>query len=310
MRGMRVETINRENVMQGYSRRNVLGLMGGVMAGGAIAGLVSPALAAPVAPAAPKAAAPAGAAVAQLGERFKQNGGDFAWKPHKLNPVEVATVAHAGFWHQGYGCGYGVMYSIVGLMGEKHGAPYKDFPFSMMEYGKSGISEWGGTCGALLGAAAVLALFYPRKDRDAMIDELFRWYELTAFPMYKPNPGTTKVEGPLATSAAGSILCHISVAKWCDASKLDARSTERSERCARITADVAVKTLEIIHAKMDGKPAPAFHKSEVFAGCTVAGCHGENKKEWKHAGLKGKMDCAPCHTGSKAVQDKRKNHPQ
>ena len=283
--------------MNQYSRRNVLGLMGGVVAGGAIAGLITPTLAATAAPAA-----------GQLGERFKQSGGDFSWKPQKLDPVEVGAVAHAGFWHQGYGCGYGVLYSIIGLMGEKYGAPYKDFPFSMMEFGKSGISEWAGTCGALLGGAATLALFFPRKERDAMIDELFRWYEITAFPMYKPNPGTTKVEGPLPTSVADSIICHISVAKWCAASKFDARSTERSERCGRITADVALKTLEIIHAKMDGKFAPALKKSELSASCTEPGCHGENKKDWKHAGLKGKMDCTPCHTCSKAVLDKRKEH--
>ena len=286
--------------MQQYSRRNVLGLMGGVMAGGAIAGLITPAVAA-----SRQAAAPA----AQLGARFKQNGGDFSWKPHKLDPVEVAAVAHAGFWHQGYGCGYGVLYSIIGLMGEKYGAPYKDFPFTMMEFGKSGISEWGGTCGALLGAAAALALFFPRKERDALIDELFRWYEITAFPIYKPNPGTTKVEGPLPASVSDSIICHISVARWCKASKFDARSTERSERCGRITADVALKTLELIHAKMDGTFAPVLKKSEVYAGCTVKGCHGENKKDWEHSGLKGRMDCTPCHSGSKAVMDKRKEHP-
>jgi len=283
--------------MKQYSRRNILGLMGGVAAGGAIAGLVVPALAATA------------ANTDKLGERFKQNGGDFSWKPHKLDPAVVAEVAHAGFWHKGYGCGYGVLYSIVGLMGEKHGAPYKDFPFTVMEFGKSGISEWGGTCGALLGAAAALALFYPRKERDAMIDELFRWYETTAFPLYKPKPGSTKVEGPLPASVSDSIICHISVARWCAASKFDARSTERSERCARITADVALKTLEILHAKMDGKFATAMKKSEVYEGCTAKGCHGENKKEWEHSGLKGQMDCAPCHSGSKATMDKRKDHP-
>lgn len=285
--------------MRKYDRRAVLGIMGGLAVGCAAAGMPAASLAADA-----KVSAPAG-----LGERFKQNGGDFSWKPQKLDPVEVQAVAHAGFWHQGFGCGYGVLYSIVGLMGEKYGAPYKDFPFSMMEFGKSGISEWGGTCGALLGGAAALALFYPRKKRDAMIDELFRWYETTAFPLYKPNPGTTKVEGPLPTSVSDSIICHISVGKWCEAGKFDARSTERSERCARITADVAKKTLEIIQAEMAGTFKSTFAKSEIAAGCTAAGCHGENKKEWAHSGLKGKMDCAPCHTGSKAVQDKRKNHP-
>jgi hypothetical protein len=147
--------------MKQYSRRNMLGLMGGVMAGGAIAGLVTPALAA-TAPKTAKKEAKKEAAAAQLGKRFEQNGGDFSWKPHKLDPVEVAAVAHAGFWHQGYACGYGVLYSLIGLMGERYGAPYKDFPFSMMAFGRGGIAEWGGTCGALLGAAATLALFYPQ----------------------------------------------------------------------------------------------------------------------------------------------------
>ena len=291
--------------MKLYSRRNMLGLMGGIAAGGAIAGFVAPTLAATAA----KDATAASPAAGQLGERFKQTGGDFSWKPHKLDLAEVAAVAHAGFWHQGYGCGFGVLYSIIGLMGEKHGAPYKDFPFTMMEFGKSGISEWGGTCGALLGAAATLALFYPRKVRDAMIDELFRWYEITAFPIYTPNPGTTKWEGPLGTSVADSVLCHISVARWCGATKNDARSLERSERCGRLTADVAIKTMEIIHAQMGGKFALTQQQSAVYAGCTVKGCHGENSKDWKHAGLKGRMDCTPCHSGSSAVTDKRKDHP-
>jgi hypothetical protein len=279
--------------------------MSGVMACGVFAGLNTPALAATPA----KADQTAAPAAAQDGTRFSQNNGDFSWKPQKLDPVEVAAVAHAGFWHQGYGCGYGVLYSLIGLMGEKYGAPYKDFPFSMMEFGKSGISEWGGTCGALLGAAASLALFFPRKERDPLIDELFRWYEITALPLYKPNPGTTKVEGPLPTSASDSILCHISVGRWCKAGNFDARSAERSERCARITADVAVKTLEIIQAKMDGTFTPVLKKSEVSAGCTADGCHGESKKDGNHSGLKGRMDCTPCHTGSEAMMDKRKDHP-
>jgi hypothetical protein len=288
--------------MKKYSRRDMLGLMGGVVAGGAIAGLTVPALAATVEQPAPAASA--------LGERFKQIGGDFSWKPQRLDPVEVAAVAHAGFWHQGYACSYGVLYSIIGLMGEKYGAPYKDFPFSVMEFGRGGISEWGGTCGALMGAAVSLALFFPRKERDAMIHELFRWYEITAFPMYKPNPGVAKVDGLLPTSVADSITCHISVARWCAASKIEARSPERGERCARVTADVAVKTLELIHAKMDAKFIPMLKKSEVNEGCTALGCHGQDKKEWQHSGLVSRMDCTPCHTGSNSVMDKRNDHTQ
>jgi hypothetical protein len=99
------------------------------------------------------------------------------------------------------------------------------------------------------------------------------------------------------------------VGKWCAASNIEVRSPERGERCARVTVDVALKTLEIIHAKMDGKFAPVLKKSEVYAGCTVQGCHGADKKDWEHSGLLGRMDCTPCHTGSEAMLDKRKNHP-
>lgn len=36
-------------------------------------------------------------------KRFEQMGGDFSWKPHKLDLDEVLSVGHAGFHHKGYG---------------------------------------------------------------------------------------------------------------------------------------------------------------------------------------------------------------
>lgn len=193
-------------------------------------------------------------------------------------------------------------------MGEKYGSPYQEFPFSMMELGKSGIAEWGGTCGSLIGASAALALFWGRKERDPMVNELFRWYEVTALPIFQPAPGSAKVDKALPTSVGDSILCHISVSKWCTANKIPGASAERSERCARITADVAVKTAELMHAKMDGSFKPVLTKSEVYQSCTAEGCHGGKKDKFERPYLKGQMDCTPCHTGSKGVQDKRKEH--
>lgn len=78
------------------SRRTVLGSLGGLVVGGAVAGLVGN-----VAAAEKKQAVIQPAPVAV--ERFAQVGGDFSWKPHMLNPDEVATVAHAGYHHKGYG---------------------------------------------------------------------------------------------------------------------------------------------------------------------------------------------------------------
>ncbi|MEG2140589.1 MAG: C-GCAxxG-C-C family protein, partial [Bilophila sp.] len=191
-------------------------------------------------------------------------------------------------------------------MGEKYGSPYQDFPFSMMEVGKSAVAEWGGTCGCLIGAGAALALFWGRKERDPLLNELFRWYEVTALPLFQPAPGTAKIDKSMPTSVSESILCHISVTKWCTANKIPSASPERSERCARITADIAVKTAQIMQDKMDGTFKATLAKSEGYETCTTEGCHGGKKDAFEQPYLKGQMTCDPCHTGRKAMQDKRK----
>ncbi len=229
----------------------------------------------------------------------------FSWTPRALDPKETAPIAHDRFYHQGFGCGYGVFYSTIGLMGEKFGDPYKNFPFSMMEMGKSGFSDWGTLCGALVGAVAAMSMFWGRKDRDAMVTELFRWYELTAFPMYLP-PADAKIgkAGPLPSSVSGSVLCHISVSTWCKASGFAADSPERSERCSRVTADVSAKAVEIMNAKINKTFAGTASISKEQARCIVPGCHGNKAEKFASPVLKSKMDCVPCHSGSKATMDK------
>ncbi len=182
------------------NRRHLLCGIGGLAVGGAVAGLVAPALAAPQA--------------AGGGARFAQAGGDFGWQPQKLNADECAPVAYEGYWHKGYACGYGTFYGIIGMMGEKFGAPYNQFPFTMLEANKGGISDWGTICGALYGAAAAFALFWGRKERTPMVNELFRWYETTALPIYNPGDKATGFKGDLPSNVSGSVLCHISVSKW------------------------------------------------------------------------------------------------
>jgi len=76
-------------------------------------------------------------------QRFQQAGGDFGWKPHKLDVEAVQKVAYEAYHNKGYACGYGVFYSIVGSLAEQYGAPYNQFPFSMLEVFKGGISDWG-----------------------------------------------------------------------------------------------------------------------------------------------------------------------
>lgn len=264
--------------MNSVTRRQMMTALGGAVVGGAIASAV-PSIAAPALP---------------VGQ---------TWTPHKIDANEAAPYAYEGYWHKGYGCCYGTFYSIVGVMAEKYGAPYNTFPFHMMEVGKSGISGWGTICGALLGAASAFAVFWGRKERDAMVTELFRWYEQHPFPKYDPA-GDARVAGELSTGVANSVLCHISVSKWCYETGIPAKSKTRSERCARLTADVAIKAIEIMNAKIDGNFNALYAKQDSVAYC--GDCHGNGKES---PILKGKQDCTPCHSGSEHTQDKFNDHP-
>ena len=102
------------------TRRAMLGALGGLAVGGTVASVVGTSIAAD-----PKM------------KRFDQANGDFGWKPHKLDPNVCAPVAYEGYWHKGYACGYGTFYGIVGMMGEQYGAPYSQFPFTMLEANKA-----------------------------------------------------------------------------------------------------------------------------------------------------------------------------
>ncbi len=201
------------------------------------------------------------------------------------------------------------MYATIGLMGEKYGTPYNTFPFSCMEFGKSSIANCGGTCGALIGGAQVISLFFPRKIAIPLQAELLRWYEVTPLPIFKPKKGSVKVDGKITANPSDSILCHVSVSRWCNASGFGADSPERSERCGRLTADVAKKTAELIALQMDNKFKSRFAASKVQESCRVEGCHGGNDEKFAVANLKGTMECTPCHSGTIHTADKITNHP-
>ena len=172
------------------------------------------------------------------------------WQPHPVDPEKAERMAYDGCIG-GYGCCYAAFYSIIGQMAEKHGAPYKDFPFHVMKAGRSGIGGWKSTCGALVGAAFAYGLFYEKKEHNELVRELFHWHDTTALPVYRPKTNC-KLDVDIPSSISGSVLCTASKARWAYASGFPIKSKECSERCARLTADVARKAVEILHAKMDG----------------------------------------------------------
>lgn len=175
---------------------------------------------------------------------------DVAWQARAVDPEVGQRMAYDGCTG-GYGCCYAAFYGIIGQMAEQYGAPYKDFPFHSMKAGRSGVGGWGSACGALLGAAFAFGLFYEKKEHNELVRELFYWHNTTSLPIFRPV-ANCKLDIELPTVVTGTVLCSASNAKWAYESGFKIKSKERSERCARLTADVAHKAIEILNAKIAG----------------------------------------------------------
>jgi len=96
--------------------------------------------------------------------------------------------------------------------------------------------------------------------------------------------GSPEVPG----SVAGSVLCHVSVGRWCEASGEEVFSKEMVERCRRLTADVASKTADLLNRNLEKSCTFAALAPEVKS---CLSCHG--KRELKDT--MGKMNCTACH---------------
>lgn len=221
-----------------------------------------------------------------------------SWAPRKLVPEECAQVAYEGYWEEGRGCGFGAFKGIIGVMGTRYGEPCSSFPLWMMSYASAGIGKWGTVCGALNSAAAALGLFYEKRDLEELIDTLFIWYETTALPEFIPEHPKVNVE--IKQLVTPSVLCHVSLSRWCFETGHLIASTERAERCSRVVADVARKVAELLNAKIDNR-TPTGIPAGVQQYCSK--CHSEGKDA---DFARGKMGCGVCHHGT--LTDKFLDH--
>lgn len=207
------------------------------------------------------------------------------WPYKKLDPEAAAKMGYDGYYEAA--CCYGAFKAVVGQLAEVVGFPYNMVPPDMFRYGEGGVVGWSSICGALNGACAAINLVAGKEDYSKLVNELVGWYTTHAFPVYKPaNP---KVDLDLVTSVSGSTLCHASVTNWCKASGFGAKSKERSERCGRLTADVAKYTVELLNSYADGKFAAAFKTPAAVTECMS--CHGDKAMN----NTRGKENCVQCH---------------
>ena len=225
------------------------------------------------------------------GKRGPVNGGGKSqpqWNYIQLDPAATAQRAYTDFSKDH--CMYAVFSSVVGQLAEIHGEPYSSFPLDMMAYGAGGVSSWGSLCGALNGSAAVIGLFVKSKaHRTALTNEVFLWHEQSSLPVYKPAKADLDIEIP--TSTADSVLCHVSISKWCKISGHKSFSEACDERCKRVTADVTAKTVKLLNAWGLQALATVHRPSKQLQSCNS--CHGKGSTL---ENTRGKMNCTTCHS--------------
>ncbi|MGV8039066.1 MAG: C-GCAxxG-C-C family protein [Thermoanaerobaculaceae bacterium] len=205
--------------------------------------------------------------------------------PWPYRPLEADAIGNAAFAANGRGgCMYAVFEPIAGAVARQLGAPYSAFPFAMFAYGAGGVAGWGSLCGALNGAAAAMTLLSPRPQ--PLISELYAWYEREALPDVLP----VGARFPNVTSVSGSVLCHVSLTRWANASGKKMASPERAERCGALAASVARKAVLLLNAQGAAGPSAAAPE-QATAACLS--CHGTRGVE---CDASGRMRCAPCHS--------------
>ncbi len=225
------------------------------------------------------------------------------WPYVKLDPDSVADIAYEGYMH--HHCMYGVVNAVVQSLADKIGEPYSSFPTLITVYGKAGVSGWATLCGALNGAAMVCYMVLPEKEADAVINELFSWYEYTPLPEYVPEHPVKSDLSPFPKSKANSPLCHVSVSNWCKSSGYKAFSREREERCGRLAADVARKLVELLNEMKAGTFVPKYPLDNVTMKCRACHCKGSSLQN-----TRGKMACWECHTKNITLIDEMEGHPK
>jgi len=207
---------------------------------------------------------------------------DFPWPYSRLDPDVSAEISYKAY--ELGRCMYGTFLGIIGRLAEEKGAPYNTFPFLMMKYGKGGVADWATLCGALNGAAA--AIYLVSNKPEPVVDELFGWFQVEKLPVHQPKDSNLEI----VPSVSRSTLCHISISRWCKVSKLKAFSKEREERCARLTADVTKKSVNLLNQQLTGAFNPVFPIPEHVKQCRA--CHD---KDSTLENTRGKIDCSPCH---------------
>ena len=240
--------------------------------------------------------------------------------PHIAIDVEKVRAYGYYCYQKLGGCGLGASRALIQGFLDAHAAAGSDpkgwaqIPLNLYQWGAGGgMGAWGTLCGSLAGSLGVLNLM---NLHGALGTAVMEWYVKQNFPLayttydtslnyagggtlFAPIPDAD-VKGH---SVADSPLCHISVSKWVAAAgvKLGDKNPSntaqglKEDRCAKVTADTAAYTAQLLNAKLLGTNPAAWAKPAAMAGCYD--CH-DNKSTatFTKRDSQTMMDCVPCHT--------------
>ncbi len=195
------------------------------------------------------------------------------WKYEIVDPKEVGAVAYEA-WYEGF-CTYAVVKGVFEVLGKKVGEPYKSFPLEAIKWGHGGTIGWGTICGTLAGAGIVTGFILGEKGEKILNDVIY-WYTVTELPQYIPKEPKAEIKNK---SVSNSPLCHISVGRWMKKENVGFFTPQRKERCARLAADVAMKTVELLNEYKKGTYKPLYPVSQA-----------------KFHKLPAQNNCIDCHT--------------
>ncbi|MBU0730245.1 MAG: C-GCAxxG-C-C family protein [Proteobacteria bacterium] len=195
----------------------------------------------------------------------------FPWGYKKIDPQEAGNIAYEN-WYKGFCC-FAVVSGILQPLQREIGEPYSSLPLMAFKWGHGGAVGWGTLCGSLNGAGIATGLIGGH-DTEPILNDVIAWYTETQLPIYKPKQPKAQFK---SVNASASPLCHISVGKWMKKEGVSFASPQRKDRCARLSADIAMKTVTLLNDWKDGKYKPT---------------HGSNVKEY---GITSQENCMECH---------------
>lgn len=206
----------------------------------------------------------------------------------KLDVAEVGQIAHETYFTKF--CAETVITGLFTPLRKSVGEPYTSFPLGSLFWAHGGMMGWGTACGCLTGAGMAIGLITAGDTTkvggrakvnvgEAIINDVIAYYATENLPKYKPVNAKAEIKNQ---SISDTPICHISVGKWMKKEGVKFFGIERKERCARLSADIAMYTATLLNEwaagtyKPRNEPLANALDNQITSQSNCDECHGNN----------------------------------